>query len=93
MGKVRKRAHVFVSGSVQGVNFRWYTTQHARTRGVGGWVRNAPDGRVEAVFEGDVAAVQELIDWCHEGPRHARVTSVDVQWEEPEGLYEFDVDF
>ncbi|HYZ93665.1 MAG TPA: acylphosphatase [Actinomycetota bacterium] len=90
---MRKRAHVLVSGSVQGVNFRWYTTQHARRLGVGGWIRNTPDGRVEAVFEGDAQPVEELVEWCRQGPRHARVTSVDVNWEEPEGLYEFDVEF
>jgi acylphosphatase len=84
------RAHVFVSGMVQGVNFRWYTVQHARSADVGGWVRNLPDGRVEAVFEGNEGAVQRMVDWCREGPRHARVADVEVAWEEPEGLYEFD---
>jgi acylphosphatase len=87
------RAHVFVSGSVQGVNFRWYTTQQARTRGVGGWVRNTPDGRVEAVFEGAEEAVNQMVEWCKQGPRYAQVTNVEVDWEEPEGLHEFDVDF
>lgn len=86
-------AHVFVSGLVQGVNFRWYTVQQARTRGVAGWVRNTPDGRVEAVFEGDEAAVNEMVIWCREGPRYARVSDVEVTWEDPEGLSEFDLDF
>jgi acylphosphatase len=89
----RSRAHVFISGMVQGVSFRWYTVQEARARGVGGWVRNLPDGRVEAVFEGDEGDVSALVAWCEHGPRHARVTKVDVgRDEEPEGLYEFDVD-
>ena len=78
---------------VQGVNFRWYTVQHARSAGVGGWVRNLPDGRVEAVFEGNEGAVQRMVDWCREGPRHARVADVEVAWEEPEGLHEFDYEY
>lgn len=84
------RAHVFVSGLVQGVNFRWYTVEHARSRGVGGWVRNLPDGRVEAVFEGEREAVASMVEWCEAGPRHARVSGVEVSWEDPEGLHEFD---
>jgi acylphosphatase len=90
---MRKRAHVFVSGLVQGVNFRWYTTERARQRGLGGWVRNIPDGRVEAVFEGAEADVRSLVEWCRQGPRSARVAGVEVVWEEPEGLHEFDFDF
>ena len=90
---MRKRAHVFVSGLVQGVNFRWYTTERARQRGLGGWVRNIPDGRVEAVFEGAEADVRSLVEWCRHGPRLARVAGVEVVWEEPEGLHEFDFDF
>ena len=87
------RAHVFVSGMVQGVSFRWYTTQQARAHGVSGWVRNLDDGRVEAVFEGSSAAVEALVSWCREGPRHARVSAVDVAWEDPEDLSGFDLDF
>jgi len=84
------RAHVFVSGLVQGVSFRWYAIQHARREGVGGFVRNLPDGRVEAVFEGRKAAVETMVAWCRRGPPAARVTAVEVSWEEPEGLAEFD---
>jgi acylphosphatase len=84
------RAHVFVSGLVQGVSFRWYAIQHARRAGLGGWVRNRPDGRVEAVFEGSQTAVDGLVAWCREGPPSARVEAVEVVWEEPEGLAEFD---
>ena len=87
------RAHVHIEGSVQGVNFRWYTADRARQRGVTGWVRNRADGSVEAVFEGEREAVAGLVDWCRRGPRHARVTKVDVTWEEPEGLTGFDVEF
>lgn len=87
------RAHVFVSGMVQGVNFRWYTLERARQRGVAGWVRNLPDGRVEAVFEGEEEGVRSMVDWCGRGPRSAHVSDVEVQWEDPEGLTDFDVTF
>jgi acylphosphatase len=87
---VNVRAHVFVSGAVQGVSFRWYAIQNARRAGVGGWVRNLDDGRVEAVFEGTRDAVDGMVAWAAEGPPAARVTGVEVLWEEPEGLAEFD---
>jgi acylphosphatase len=90
MPKAHVRAHVHVSGLVQGVSFRWYAIQHARSKGVGGWVRNLPDGRLEAVFEGPPEAVEAMVRWAHEGPSSARVTGVDVAWEDPEGLSEFD---
>jgi len=76
---------VFVTGRVQGVGFRVYTVDEAEVRGVAGWVRNTPDGRVEAVFEGERAAVEAMVEWCRKGPRAARVGSVDVTWEEPIG--------
>jgi acylphosphatase len=78
-----KRAHVFISGSVQGVNFRYYTRQQANMLGLKGWVRNLIDGRVEAVFEGEESAVQRIVNWCHEGPRSARVYDVETYWEAP----------
>lgn len=81
----RVRARVWIAGRVQGVAFRAYTIDEARLRGVAGWVRNTLDGRVEAVFEGDKAAVEAMIAWCRKGPPAARVTSVDVKWEEPRG--------
>ncbi len=87
------RAHVFVSGMVQGVGFRWYTTQQARAHGVGGFVRNLCDGRVEAVFEGAEDAVKALVTWCEHGPRHASVSGVEVAWEQPEGVSGFGEDF
>jgi len=85
------RAHVFASGLVQGVFFRQETAGRARSRGVAGWVRNLPDGRVEAVFEGPRPAVESMVDWFHEGPRSAVVDSVDVEWEEPAGKQGFRV--
>jgi acylphosphatase len=74
------RARVIITGYVQGVFFRHSTAQRARARGLTGWVRNLRDGRVEAVFEGDETAVRELVEWCRQGPPHATVESVDVEW-------------
>lgn len=71
--------HVFVSGKVQGVYFRDTTRKQASQHGVNGWVRNLPDGRVEAVFEGDEEAVEAMIDFCHEGSPAARVENVEVE--------------
>lgn len=85
------RAHVFVSGDVQGVFFRYETRERARARGLAGWVRNLPDGRVEAVFEGARHAVEAMVAWCREGPRGARVTEIEVADEQPEGLGSFEV--
>ena len=85
------RRHVVVRGRVQGVGFRVSLASRAQARGVGGWVRNRADGTVEAVLEGDVAAVDAVVAWCREGPRGARVDVVDVVDEEAEGLTLFDV--
>lgn len=82
------RAHVHISGRVQGVTFRASTRRKARDLEVKGWVKNLPDGRVEAVFEGSQKAVKEIIDWCHHGPRPARVDNVEVGWEEPKNEFE-----
>ena len=85
------RAHVYVAGNVQGVFYRANTRDTARELGVDGWVRNLEDGRVEAVFEGPEPAVEELIDWCHEGSPAADVSEVDVEYEQPTGLDGFEV--
>ncbi len=77
---------VVVSGRVQGVFFRDSTRREAQRLGVGGWVRNRSDGRVEALFEGPADAVEQLVRWCREGPRHADVDDVSVTEVEPEGL-------
>jgi acylphosphatase len=77
----KARAHVLVSGIVQGVFFRQKTKRQAESLDIKGWVRNLPDGRVEAVFEGDEQAVNALVDYCRHGPSSARVTNVDVLWE------------
>lgn len=85
---MKARAHVLVSGRVQGVFFRSETKHEADRYGVKGWVRNLPDGRVEAVFEGEEEAVKALINFCKRGPSGARVTNVDLRWEKFTG--EFD---
>jgi acylphosphatase len=78
-----RRVHVFVAGRVQGVFFRASCAVEARARGVAGWVRNAPDGRVEAVFEGPEASVEAMVEWCRRGPAYARVDTVEVERETP----------
>ena len=85
------RRRVIVHGRVQGVGFRFAVARAADSRGVAGWVRNRPDGAVEAVFEGEPEAVEPLVRLCSEGPRGAEVTRVEVEEEEPEGLARFDV--
>ena len=85
------RAHVTVAGRVQGVSFRVATRDRSRSRGIAGWVRNRPDGAVEAVFEGPDEAVRSLVEWCRRGPSGAEVDSVDVAWEPPRGEQGFAV--
>jgi len=77
-----KKVHVYISGRVQGVFFRAETQHAAMSFNLTGWVRNMQDGRVEAVFEGEDENVDKMLDWCHIGPRAARVENVTVK-EEP----------
>jgi acylphosphatase len=86
---VRKR--VLVSGEVQGVFFRDTCRRIAGQQGVTGWVCNLPDGRVEAVFEGDAESVERLVRWARRGPSRARVTAVAVHNEPAEGLTVFEI--
>jgi acylphosphatase len=81
MEKLKARAHVFVSGRVQGVFFRVETRHEATKRNVTGWVRNTHDNRVEAIFEGQKEAVEKMIEFCRKGPAGAKVTDVVVQWQ------------
>ena len=81
------RAHVFVSGRVQGVSFRWYTQRQAQELDLTGWVRNLWDGRVEAIFEGDEKAVKDVVAWCHQGPPSARVDELEIKYEAPSGEF------
>jgi len=75
------RAHVVITGIVQGVFFRLETQCAADRYGVKGWVRNKRDGSVEAVFEGDRTAVASLLTWCQKGPSRASVDNIDIQWQ------------
>ena len=78
---MKVKAHMCVSGSVQGVFFRSETRRKARRNTVTGWIRNLPDGRVEAVFEGEKENVEKLIEFCKRGPPGARVTKTKVVFE------------
>jgi acylphosphatase len=88
MANMKVRAHIFVSGRVQGVFFRVETRDEATKRNVTGWVRNTSSGRVEAVFEGEKEDVEEVIEFCKSGPLGARVTKIDVKWKEYTGEFE-----
>jgi acylphosphatase len=81
-----------VSGRVQGVGFRWFTQDTARREGAMGWVRNLPDGRVEAVVEGESEAVTRVERAIRSGPRGARVEKVDVDDEELGGYRNFTIE-
>ncbi|RDV84184.1 acylphosphatase [Ammonifex thiophilus] len=83
----RARAHVIVHGKVQGVYFRASTLEKAREEGVTGWVRNRPDGTVEAVFEGEEERVKRMVAWCYQGPPWAEVKRVEVTWEDWRGEF------
>ncbi len=85
------RRRVVVHGDVQGVFFRDGCRSEAAASGVNGWARNRSDGAVEAVFEGDDAAVESLCDWCKTGPPQAQVDRIDVTEEQPEGDTAFEV--
>lgn len=80
-----KRVRVIVSGRVQGVFYRATCAARARQRGLAGFVRNLPDGRVEAAFEGPDVAVESMVDWCRRGPDLAEITSIEVVAEQPIG--------
>jgi acylphosphatase len=85
------RKRVLVSGLVQGVFYRDTCRSLAGRQSVAGWVRNLPDGRVEAVFEGEPDSVERLVNWTRHGPSRARVTAVDVHDEPAEGLTGFEI--
>jgi len=84
---MKTNKHVIISGKVQGVFFRASTKQKAEQLGVNGWVRNTSGGKVEATFEGDEDRVNEMINWCHKGPRLARVDDVDIKENEIKDEY------
>lgn len=86
--KVKTRAHVFITGRVQGVFFRLETKRKADQHGVKGWIRNLWDGRVEAMFEGEKDAVEKMIAFCRHGPSGAKVTNFKLTWESYQGTFE-----
>jgi acylphosphatase len=81
------RLHLWISGRVQGVGFRFAAIDEARSLALTGWVRNTIDGRVEVVAEGGRDALKALLAWAHQGPRAARVTEVEEQWGEYKGEF------
>ena len=81
------RAHVYISGRVQGVFYRSNTKGQAHILGVSGFVKNLPDGRVEAVFEGEEVLVNQIISWCRNNPGLSWVQDMQVEWEKPTGEY------
>jgi acylphosphatase len=86
------RAHVWLSGRVQGVGFRYATADEARSRRLTGWVRNLDSGRVEAIFEGPRSRVEDMLRWCEDGPPGSYVRDVRVAWDEPaEHLSSFEI--
>ena len=86
-------AHVFISGTVQGVYYRASTKEQAQSKQVNGWVRNLPDRRVEAWFEGTPEAVEAMIQWCHHGPPGARVIKVEVDFQKAQNLQGFEIQY
>lgn len=85
------RAHVFISGHVQGVGYRYSTWDTAALLKLKGWVRNLRDGRVEAVFEGPSDRVHDILQWCRQGPPAAKVTDITIHYESPEHFQRFEV--
>ncbi|MCT7950412.1 acylphosphatase [Ancylothrix sp. C2] len=91
MSNEKIRTHLIISGKVQGVGYRYYTAQQAKQLGITGWVKNLPDGRVEAIFEGNKQAITDMINWCHQGPPAAEVTEVTINHEKPQGCNQFEI--
>lgn len=89
----RERAHVFISGKVQGVFYRANTKEMATQMEIDGWVKNLNDGRVEAVFEGGRNDIEKMIDWCWEGSPQANVEDIDVSWEDPKDIDGFEIQY
>lgn len=89
---MKTRAHLYISGRVQGVYYRAFTQEVADSLGLKGWVRNLPDRRVEAVFEGERDLIEKAILKCKQGPPYANVTNIDVTWEsQMEGFSNFSI--
>ena len=85
---VKIRAHVIVTGNVQGVFYRAETAARAKQYEITGWVRNLPDGRVEAILEGEEINVQKIVEFCRKGPPNARVVDLEITRHEWKGEFE-----
>jgi len=88
-----KRIHVRIAGTVQMVSFRYYTKYEADLLGLNGWVKNNPDGSVEAVFEGEEDKIKKITEFCKKGPNSATVKSTDIKEETPKGIKGFRIGF
>lgn len=84
----KKEAYVRLTGIVQGVGLRWRAFQRANDLGLTGWIRNRPDGDVDALLQGDETKIREMIEWMQQGPSHARVQNVQVQWKNAKRLFD-----
>ncbi len=84
----KKQVHLIISGRVQGVGFRYSTFHQAVNLGVFGWVRNIPNNKVEAMFEGDNHIVEQMVQWCYEGPPMSRVDNIEIVKQEYTGEFE-----
>lgn len=82
-----QQAHVFISGTVQGVGYRYFVRSNAQKLGLTGWVRNTEDGGVEAVLQGDKDKIEEMIGLCRQGPMLSEVEHIGFEWEETEEHY------
>jgi acylphosphatase len=82
------RLHIVIEGIVQGVFFRASTIEESSKLGLTGWVKNCPDGSVEAVFEGDMDKIDQILAWCKKGPPGAVVRNVETIWEQTTGEYD-----
>ena len=82
------RLKLKITGRVQGVCYRWFTRDTAVELGLTGWVRNLPDGTVEAVAEGEPDKLEQLVGWCRRGPDLAQVTDIQTEWEEGTGEFQ-----
>lgn len=83
----KKRAHLLISGRVQGVWYRGSTREQADKLGLTGWVRNCESGQVEVIVEGEDAAIDKLVSWCREGPSMARVTGIRIEFDDYRGEF------
>ena len=82
------RLHIVIEGIVQGVFYRASTIEESSKLGLTGWVKNCSDGRVEAVFEGEIDKIEQIVEWCKKGPPEAVVSNVETAWERATGDYD-----